>query len=94
MLFQIYLITGDDPGNKLKPDPLMYKKAIKHFGAKVNDCIVFEDSPEGAYSAFSAGIEVIDINQVKQNQNINILLNIIPTSVEDIKDKEENSSFE
>ncbi len=51
-------VFGDDVKKK-KPDPDIYKKAIKELGLKSSEILCFEDSPLGIKSAKKAGLDVI-----------------------------------
>lgn len=47
--------TADDV-ELVKPDPSLYLKAANCLGLEVNECLVFEDSANGALAAKSAGM--------------------------------------
>ena len=51
------VVACEDVVNK-KPSPEAYLKVIQQFGAKPEDCIVFEDSINGVIAAKEAGLEV------------------------------------
>lgn len=58
-MFKVTLHARDV--TKGKPDPEVYLKAAEGLGIPPEECVVFEDSPTGARSAFNAGIPVIVI---------------------------------
>lgn len=49
------LILTHDDIEKSKPDPECYLKAIAHFSAVPEECIVFEDSDDGVEAAMQSG---------------------------------------
>ncbi|MBD3366042.1 HAD-IA family hydrolase [candidate division WWE3 bacterium] len=51
-------VFGDDVKKK-KPNPEIYKLAIKQLNLSPKDVLVFEDSPEGAKAAAKAGTDLI-----------------------------------
>ena len=54
------IICGDDvPPGRTKPHPDLYLKALDAVGAKADEAIVFEDSPNGITAARAAGIFVV-----------------------------------
>lgn len=64
------LITNDDVING-KPDAEPYLKAISLLNAKINECIIFEDSVVGLSSAKKTGCDIYHVLNVN---NINIHL--------------------
>ena len=52
-------VIGGDEASKKKPDPEIYKKAIKALGVKPSEVLSFEDSPAGAKAAAAAGCDLI-----------------------------------
>ncbi len=57
--FAVTVIAEDFPIGK--PDPLLYRQALKHLNLQADEVLAFEDSPSGIRSARSAGIDVIAI---------------------------------
>ena len=55
------LITRKEDVKNKKPDPEIYNMIMKHYNAKPNECLVFEDSYTGVLAGKSAGIEVINV---------------------------------
>lgn len=41
---------------QVKPDPELYRQVVEHLGAKPEEAIAFEDSPNGALAAHRAGL--------------------------------------
>lgn len=52
------VVSADDLGGKGKPDPAIYLDAAKKIKTKPENCLVFEDSDNGALSAKTAGMLV------------------------------------
>jgi beta-phosphoglucomutase len=55
------IVTSDDV-QKPKPHPATYAKAVENLGFQPNECVAFEDSPNGILSAKGAGLRVIGIS--------------------------------
>ncbi len=55
-----YVVSGDMVKNS-KPDPEIYLKAAEMLRTEPGRCIAFEDSDNGVRSAFSAGINVVQV---------------------------------
>ena len=55
------LITQKDDVKHKKPDPEIYLKILKHYNAKPEECLIFEDSYTGVLASKSVGIEVVNI---------------------------------
>ena len=55
-----FITTKDDVARK-KPDPEIYNKIIKHYSARPDECLIFEDSYAGVLAGKNAGIEVVNI---------------------------------
>jgi beta-phosphoglucomutase-like phosphatase (HAD superfamily) len=53
-----------------KPAPDPYLKAASELGVDVSNCLALEDSDNGAMSAFSAGIRVIVVPDLKQPSSV------------------------
>lgn len=82
-----YSVFGDEVKNG-KPDPEIYLKSAEHFGFKPENCIVFEDSPNGAKAAYNANINLVfvkdlieptELEHEKAFMILNRLDEIIPT---------------
>lgn len=55
------LITSKEDVKNKKPNPEIYNKVLKHYNAKKEECLIFEDSYTGVLASKSAGIEVVNI---------------------------------
>lgn len=64
-----FAVYGDQVKNG-KPNPEIYLKSIKHFHLKPEECIVFEDTPAGAQSAYDGNINFIMVPDLKQPTEI------------------------
>jgi beta-phosphoglucomutase len=51
------LILTHDDVKRSKPDPEGYRKAMKYFDAKPEECIIFEDADVGIEAAERAGVQ-------------------------------------
>ena len=60
------IIVGGDQVVRGKPAPDPYLKAADKLGVDIKNCLALEDSDNGAMSAFSAGIRVIVVPDIKQ----------------------------
>jgi len=49
-----------------KPDPEIYLTAAREINLPPNQCVAFEDSPNGIKSAFAAGLKAIMIPDMTQ----------------------------
>lgn len=54
------LVDGDSVSRQ-KPDPEIFLKAAELLGVKPEECLVFEDSPEGVEAAKKAGMHCVKI---------------------------------
>lgn len=63
---QFEVVIGGDQVAQGKPAPDPYLKAASDLGVDVSNCLALEDSDNGAMSAFSAGIRVIVVPDLKQ----------------------------
>ena len=60
------IIVGGDQVEKGKPDPEIYLKVSGLLKEDPKDCLVFEDSDNGVLSAHEAGMNVIQIPDLKE----------------------------
>ncbi len=58
-LFECVICSDHPDVRELKPAPDIFLVAARELGARVEDCLVVEDSPAGVQAALAAGIEVI-----------------------------------
>jgi HAD superfamily hydrolase (TIGR01509 family) len=59
-------IIGGDQVEKSKPDPEIYLRVIKYLGEEPGCCLALEDSDNGVLSALRAGMQVIQIPDLKE----------------------------
>lgn len=59
-------ITSGQEVTHGKPSPDIYLLAVKKLGLKVEECIAFEDSENGALAAIAAGLKVVVVPDLKQ----------------------------
>ena len=59
-VFQTIVTSEDVPTPK--PHPATYLKAVENLGFQPNECVAFEDSPNGILSAKGAGLRVVGIS--------------------------------
>ena len=59
-VFQTIVTSEDVP--QPKPHPATYLKAVANLGFQPNECVAFEDSPNGILSAKGAGLRVVGIS--------------------------------
>ncbi len=52
--FEVVMTTSE--AGKSKPEPLVYQAAANKLGVEPNECLVFEDSPNGLLAAKRAGM--------------------------------------
>lgn len=64
-LFDV-LKTREDCDNKLKPNPFIYEEAIKTLNSSPNNTLALEDSAPGIKSAYGAGMKVIAIRNLHE----------------------------
>ena len=76
------VICGDMVRNG-KPEPDIYITASKELGLMPEECVAFEDSPNGIKSAYSAGCKVIMIPDLTQpDDNIKPMLDGVYESLD------------
>ncbi len=79
------ITTQADVINK-KPDPEIYNMIIKHYDAKEEECLIFEDSYTGVLAAHNAGIEVICVYDKYADVNRNEINAIADYSINNFKE--------
>jgi beta-phosphoglucomutase len=67
-IFQSIVTSDDVP--KPKPDPATYAKAVVGIGLKPGDCLAIEDSPNGVASAKGAGLRVLGISAIHNEEKL------------------------
>ena len=63
------VIVSSDDVLRGKPAPDVYLEASKKLGQKVDDCLAFEDSPNGVVAAKAAGMCVYGVNVDERIRN-------------------------
>lgn len=61
LLDRFSAISTSEGGVPAKPDPEVYRRAIDAVGARANEAIAFEDSPNGVAAAKAAGLHCIAV---------------------------------
>ena len=80
-----YIICGDQVENS-KPDPEIFLKAAKGLGIEPEKCIVIEDSDAGILAASRAGMNGINVPDMKMpDDNMKKLAHKICSSLSDVK---------
>lgn len=59
--FGAIICSDDVPPGRTKPNPDLFLKALQTLGARADEAIVFEDSPNGVKAARNAGIFVVAV---------------------------------
>ena len=77
---------------KGKPDPEIYLKVSTLLAEDPKDCLVLEDSDNGVMAASGAGMDVIQIPDLKQpSEKIKDMGHMVLTSLKDVKRFLENT---
>lgn len=64
------VIKTRDDVEKVKPDPMLYIKAIEALNVNANEAVAFEDSANGARAAIAAGLKCVIVpNEVTKEIN-------------------------
>lgn len=80
-----YIICGDQVENS-KPDPEIFLKAAKGLGIEPEKCIVIEDSDAGILAASRAGMNGINVPDMKMpDDNMKKLAHKICSSLSEVK---------
>jgi beta-phosphoglucomutase-like phosphatase (HAD superfamily) len=58
------IVTRED-AEKGKPDPGIFLTAAERLGVTAADCLVFEDSDEGLAAAYAAGMNSVDVRDLR-----------------------------
>lgn len=72
----IDLIVSNEDVVKAKPDPEMYRTAIKNLGLKPEECVVVEDNPNGIIAGKASGASVLEVASVYDVNYDNIMRKI------------------
>lgn len=70
------IVSADDV-HQSKPHPETYLKCAEALGLAPEDCVVFEDHPKGAESAFNAGMDGVIITTLHKPHEFSTSENII-----------------
>ena len=60
-----------------KPDPEIYRKAIKRLGCTPSECLVIEDNEKGILAAKASGAWVMEVDEVHEVNYQNIIAHIV-----------------
>lgn len=66
-----FIVTKEDVGDKLKPNPQAYSIAAQRFGLSSNECAAIEDSVRGLEAARLAGFITIGITTTHTAEQLN-----------------------
>ena len=64
-----FLVCGDEV-KQGKPHPEIFLKSVEHFNLTADECIVFEDSQNGAKAAYEGNIKLILVPDVKEPSSL------------------------
>ncbi len=79
--FEVVVCRGDAP--RIKPAPDLYLEAARRLGLRTEECLVIEDSLNGAKSAKAAGMSVWVVpNRVTNSLNFSLADRKFPSLVE------------
>jgi len=79
------IVSADDV-KKSKPDPETFLNIADQLNIAPKDCLVFEDTPKGAETAFNAGMKCVILTTTHQQSEFSHLDNIVHFSA-DYKDE-------
>jgi HAD superfamily hydrolase (TIGR01509 family) len=78
-------ILGRDEVSQGKPNPEIYLTACRKLGEDPSDCLALEDSENGVFAAFSAGLTVIQVpDLVEPSDKVRALGHKIVNSLEEV----------
>lgn len=70
-------VVSADNVDESKPHPETYLKCAEMLGVPTKDCLVFEDAPKGAESAFNAGMDCVVITTLHKPEDFSTYKNVI-----------------
>jgi HAD superfamily hydrolase (TIGR01509 family) len=79
------IVTADHDPERAKPRPTLYLEALAEVGVEPADAVAFEDSPNGAIAAKSAGVHVVGIpNAVTRDFGLGEHVDVLLDSLADL----------
>jgi beta-phosphoglucomutase family hydrolase len=70
------IVSADDV-DESKPNPETFTRCAEVFGFEPNNCLVFEDSPKGAETAFNAGMDCVIVTTLHNPEEFSTNKNVI-----------------
>lgn len=70
------IVSADDV-DQSKPHPETYLKCAEALGIEAGNCLVFEDAPKGAESAFNAGMDCVIVTTLHKPEEFSTYKNVI-----------------
>ncbi len=79
------IVTADHDPERAKPRPTLYLEALDELGVAADEAVAFEDSPNGASAAKTAGIYVVGIpNTVTADLGLDAASDLVVDSLADL----------
>ena len=79
------IVTADHDEERAKPSPTLYLEALEQLAVAAGEAVAFEDSPNGARAAKSAGIYVVGIpNAVTRDLGLGDTADVVVDSLADL----------
>ncbi len=79
------IVTADHDEERAKPRPTLYLEALELLGVGADEAVAFEDSPNGAQAAKTAGIYVVGIpNSVTRDLGLAEAADLVVDSLADL----------
>ncbi len=70
-------VVNSDDVSLGKPNPEVFEKAAAGIGIPLSNCLIFEDSPTGATTAFNAGCPVVVVLTTHKREEFEHLPNVV-----------------